>query len=239
MALPQNNQLLVTISSNRGWTRSPRGLLQQPGSSPWPWDTTPGAHLCHPQETLLCSVISSVTFRLMDMLLDPASSQQLSRARVRRQREFFSSKMAMTAGRLKTWSPHPLTWCWHRTLILTLWQGAGWLPVCTLGSRCASWLPVPPPAPSQSRCHVPALHNIRGNGVWATPHQSREHGLSAGKLAATHCLPCPLTSEDCSQRTRLQLWPSPFREQRNEELGLQLYSLRPSLTRALVSHEIL
>lgn len=104
MALPQRDQLPATISSNKGWTCSPRGLLQQPGSSRRPLETTARAHLYHAQETLLCSVISSVTFLLTDVLPDP---QQLSWAQVRRQREFFSSEMAATGGRLRTWSACP------------------------------------------------------------------------------------------------------------------------------------
>lgn len=55
MALPQRDQLLVTVSSNKGWTCSPRGLLQQPGSSRRPLETTARAHLYHAQETAVLS----------------------------------------------------------------------------------------------------------------------------------------------------------------------------------------
>lgn len=169
MALPQRDQLLVTVSSNKGWTCSPRGLLQQPGSSRRPLETTARAHLYHAQETLLCSVISSVTFLLTDVLPDP---QQLSWAQVRRQREFFSSETAATGGRLRTWSACPLV------MLKRVSQGKcsfcetqNPCPDLLVGCRLSSSLYAGVPSVhlrclfhnvlwGWSRCHVPVLCNF-------------------------------------------------------------------------------
>lgn len=169
MGLLQKDPLLVTVSSNKGWARSHRGLLQQPGSSSWLWETMAHAHLCHPWKALVCSVLSSVTFHLTKAVLDAASLQQPSWAQVRRQGKFLSSKIAAMGGRLRTCHLALMVMLKQRKYSLCKTQNSNpdHLVGCWLNSSLYAGVPsvhlhclFHSLLWGQSRCHVPAPCNI-------------------------------------------------------------------------------